>query len=97
MGHLIIYLLKLLVWVGDSFPDSARIGWWCLGSGTVLVSAMFVPDQVLGHNELLSDLRPIVSIAGVVCILLGLFVFFRRTVWRLQDRRAKRTISLFGK
>lgn len=97
MGHLVLYILKLLAWVGENFPDSPRIGWWCLGSGTVLVSAMFVPDRVLGYDELLSGLRYTVSIAGVVCILLGLFVFFRRAVWRLQDRRAKRTISLFGK
>ncbi len=97
MEHLILHVLKLLVWVGDSFPDSPRIGWWCLGSGTVLVSAVFVPDRVLEHNEVLSNLRYIVLIAGVVSTLLGLFVFFRRAVWRLQDRRAKRTISLFGK
>ena len=97
MGHLILYLLELLAWVGDSFPHSPRIGWWCLGSGTVLMSAVFVPDQALGHDELLGDLRYTVSIAGLVCILLGLFVFFRRAVWRMQDRRAKRTISLFGK
>jgi hypothetical protein len=33
-------------------------------------------------------------IAGIICIVLGVFVFFRRAVWRNQEKRGSGLLSL---
>jgi hypothetical protein len=33
-------------------------------------------------------------IAGIICIVLGAFVFFRRAVWRNQEKRGSGLLSL---
>jgi len=33
-------------------------------------------------------------IAGIICIVLGLFVFFRRAVWRNQEKRGSALLGL---
>ena len=38
---------------------------------------------------------PVLSlIAGMICIVLGVFVFFRRAVWRNQEKRGSGLLSL---
>jgi len=41
-----------------------------------------------------SILQVLSLIAGITCIVLGLFVFFRRAVWRNQEKRGSGLLSL---
>ncbi len=97
MPHLLIHLIKLLVWAGEHMPDDPRVGWKCIGSGSVLAAVVFLPQRFTEEQPGLFAMQVISVVAGTVLLLFGLFVFFRRAVWKLQDKRAKRTISLFGK
>ena len=97
MIHLLLHVIKFLGWVAEHFPDDPRLGWKCLLGGTLLAAAIFVPERFVGENLALYVIQILSLITGIVCFVLGLFVFFRRAVWRLQDRREKRTISLFNK
>jgi hypothetical protein len=58
---------------------------------------MLIPQRFIDQDTLYYTLQNLSLYLGIICLVLGLFVFFRRAVWKLQDRREKRTISLFGK
>ena|SRR5258708_30785937 len=97
MLHILLHGLKALAWIGENLPDSARVGWSYLLTGLVLICAFFVPARIIADNAAMYGLQWLVIVAGIVCAVLGAFVFFRKAVWKLQERRSKRSISLFDK
>lgn len=78
MLHLGADGLRALAWLGENFPDSARVGWSYLLAGIVLISATFLPRRSGGDDSLVYALQSLLIIAGIVCALLGAFVFFRK-------------------
>ena len=85
--HLIYDLLKHLGPLVDNFPDDPRLGRKLLLVGGVLVSTIFVPSTSPEWSVFVLILKSLCVIAGGVCSLFGAFVFFRRWVWRRQDKR----------
>jgi len=55
----------------------------------VLVSRSLAPVDGLDFHPSSAE-----SFAGIICIVLGLFVFFRRAVWRNQEKRGAGLLSL---
>ena len=98
MDHLFLELLKAilkgLAWLGENFPDNPRLGRKLLLVGGALVSTIFVPNTSPELGDLILLLQILCVIAGGPCLILGSFVFFRRWVWRRQDKRAPVIMSL---
>ena len=97
MPHAIIHLIRLLAWAAENIPDDPQLGWKFVAGGGLLAGLMFLPQRYTENQPTLYTIQIVSIVAGCVLCVFGLFVFFRRAVWRLQDRREKRTISLFGK
>ncbi|HYL83558.1 MAG TPA: hypothetical protein VE263_04935 [Candidatus Angelobacter sp.] len=87
-------LLKGLAYVAENFPDNPRLGRKLLFAGAVLVSTILAPTSSPEWGDLVLILQVLCVIAGGVCLLLGAFVFFRRWVWRRQDKRTPVVTSL---
>ena len=85
--QIFIELLKGLAWLGENFPDSPRLGGGLLLVGGLLLSALFVPVGTEESADLTLVLKDLSVIAGSVCVILGGFIFFRRWVWRRQEKR----------
>jgi hypothetical protein len=45
MPHLLIHLIKLLVWASEHMPDDPCVGWKCIGSGSVLAAVAILPQR----------------------------------------------------
>ena len=92
--HLLRALLKLLLWVEDKLPDDPGLGLKLLLAGAILFLPLPVPGHFakwgFGGDVLLLN----ATIAGGVCSTLGSYILFRHGIWKWQDRRASRTISL---
>lgn len=81
-------VLKGLAWLGENFPDNPRLGRKLLLAGVVLISLILVPNSSPELGDLILMLQLLCATAGGACLILGGFVFFRRWVWRRQDKRA---------
>ena len=92
--HLIYELLKHLGPLVDSIPDSPRVGRRLLMSGGVLLSALFVPTTSPQWGDLILICQVLCAITGGVCLMIGGFIFFRRWVWRRQEKRTPVVTSL---
>lgn len=92
MDHLFIELLKAilkgLAWLGENFPDDPRLGRKLLLVAGVLISTVLAPTTSPEWGDFVLVLQLLCVIAGGICLILGSFVFFRRWVWRRQDKRA---------
>jgi hypothetical protein len=86
--------LKGLAWLGENFPDNPRLGRRLLLGGTILVSSVFLPENPQDPDDPFLVVKVFCIIAGTVCLVLGTFVFFRRWVWRRQEKRAPVITSL---
>jgi hypothetical protein len=86
-AHVIIELLKGLAWIGENFPDNPRLGRNLLFVGGALVGIFFLPEGSSEWMDAIVIAKVLSVIAGGVCIILGIFIFFRRWVWRRQDNR----------
>jgi hypothetical protein len=93
-GQLIIEILRDLAELAENFPDNPRLGRRLLLGGGVLVCAIFVPDTSPNWGILILILKSLCVITGAVCMVLGSFVFFRRWVWRRQEKRPPIITSL---
>lgn len=87
-------LIKGLAWLGENFPDNPRLGRKLLLVGGVLVSMILVPNTSPDLGDFILMLQVLCVIAGGSCLILGSFVFFRRWVWRRQDKRTPVIMSL---
>lgn len=96
--HLFFELLKAIIkglaWLGENFPDDPRLGRKLLVIGGALVSLIFVPSTSPELGDLIVLLQVLCVIGGGSCLILGSFVFFRRWVWRRQDKRAPVIMSV---
>jgi hypothetical protein len=86
-AHIVIELLKGLAWLGENLPDNPRHGRKLLLGGGILLCAYFVPERPEEWADAILILKVLSEIAGSVCIILGAFIFFRRWVWRRQEKR----------
>jgi hypothetical protein len=87
-------ILKGLAYVAENFPDNPRLGRRLLIGGGLLLSTLFLPVNSPDWGDFLSVLVPLCTITGGVCVVLGTFVFFRRWVWRRQEKRTPVITSL---
>ena len=55
--------------------------------GSALVSIFFIPYQSVDGDDPILGLMTFSLIIGVVLLVLGAFIFFRRWVWRRQEKR----------
>jgi|SRR5579863_7054381 len=98
MGHLLPHLLqhifKIIAWADENLPDSKPLAWKLVFIGL----AALAPLLALRYFPNLDDLAilPIFGFAliGTACLLIGGYIFFRRGIWRWQDRRSARIISI---
>jgi hypothetical protein len=101
MDHLFLELLKAflrgLAWLGENFPDDPRLGRKMLLIGGLLVSSVLLPTTSSEWGDLILTLQLLCVLSGGVCFLLSAFVFFRRWVWRRQDKRAPVITTLLQK
>jgi hypothetical protein len=78
----------------ENFPDDPRLGRKLLLVGAGLLGVFWF----LAHSSQWMDstfpLQILALFAGIVCMVLGLFVFFRRAVWRNQERQGSGLLSL---
>lgn len=98
VDHLFLELLKtiikVLAWFGENLPDDPRLGRKLLLAGGVLVCVIFVPSTSPDWGNVIFGLQLLCVLGGGLCLILGSFVFFRRWVWRRQDKRAPVIMSL---
>ena len=101
MDHFFIEFLKAvlkgLAWLGENFPDNPRLGRKLLLIGVVLVATIFLPNSSPEVGDPILMLQLLCVTAGGPCLILGSFVFFRRWVWRRQDKRAPVVTTLLLK
>jgi hypothetical protein len=78
----------------ENFPDDPRLGRKLLLVGAGLLGVFWF----LAHSSQWMDstfpFQVLALFAGIVCIVLGLFVFFRRAVWRNQETQGSGLLSL---
>jgi pilus assembly protein TadC len=92
--HLLYELLKHLGPLVESIPDSLRFGRRMLIGGVALVCAIFVPTISREWGIAILILQVLCVVTGGICLLIGAFVFFRRWVWRRQEKRQPVVTSL---
>jgi hypothetical protein len=85
--HIVIELVKGLAWLGENLPDNPRLGRKLLLGGGMLLCAFFVPERPEEWADAILIVKVLSEIAGSVCLILGGFIFFRRWVWRRQEKR----------
>lgn len=99
MYHLPVFevlkgILKVLAWIGENLPDNPRLARWLILIGILSGGALFLPTDATDVGMFLSMIQVLCVTAGSICMVLGLFVFFRRTVWRRQEKLEPRVLSL---
>jgi len=85
-AEILIHLGRGIAWVAENFPEDPRLGNRLLLVGAALIGAFWF----LAHSPQWMDstfiLQVLSLIAGIICMVLGLFVFFRRAFWRNQEK-----------
>ena len=98
MDHLLVHLIqhffKLLLWFDDNLPDSKPLGWKLIFIGLTIASPYFWLRYIPNPNDLAIELAPSWAFLGCACSIVGVYILFRRGVWRWQDRRPERIISM---
>lgn len=98
IDHLIIKLLELALKglgpLAENFPDDPRLGRKLLLGGSLLVLTIAAPTTSPEWGDFILILKSLCIIAGGACWILGGFVFFRRWVWKREDRRVPVITSL---
>ena len=94
LEHVVFEILKLLAPVLEDFPDNPRLGRKLLLGGSILICTIVTPTKSPEWGETIFILKALCVITGVICVLLGAFVFLRRWVWGRQERRAPVITSL---
>jgi len=93
-AHLIIHALRGLAWVGEHFPDDPRLANKLLAGGSSLFLTLLIPTTSADWYLLVIVLQVLSAIAGSICLLLGVFVYFRRAVWAWQDKRGSGIVEM---
>lgn len=93
LDQLIIHSLKGAAWVAENFPDDPRLGRRLLAAGGALIGLhVYLSHPPWRDSTVL--LQNLCLVAGIICGILGLFVFFRRAVWRRQEKAGSGLTSL---
>ena len=88
LEHAIFQLIKGLAWLGENFPDNPRLGRRLLLFGSLLTAVFFLTYPSQDEDDPLLGLMILSLVIGIVLLVLGAFIFFRRWVWRRQDKRS---------
>jgi uncharacterized membrane protein YczE len=92
--HIIIEFVKHLEDIEQRVPDSLRLALILCAVGPMFVAAgSFIRIPAEFGTEPDAPLFLGLFIGGL-SIILGVFIFLRRAVWKLQDRRRPRIVSL---
>lgn len=95
--HLIFQSIKGLAWLGENFPDNPRLGRRLLFFGGLLALLFFLPYSSADSDDPIFGLMIISLAIGIILLVLGAFIFFRRWVWRRQDKRTPVVTTLLLK
>src|SRR5713226_9571717 len=87
-AHIAIEIVKGLAWLAENLPDDPRLGGRLLLGGGILLTASFAPADSAEWGDAILIAKVLCVIAGIACVILGAFVFFRRCVWKRQEIRA---------
>jgi|SRR5215467_5229223 len=97
LEHAIFQLIKGLAWLGENFPDNPRLGRRLLLFGVLFTSVFFLPYSSADSDDPVFGLMILSLVIGIVLLVLGAFIFFRRWVWKRQDKRAPVVTTLLPK
>lgn len=88
--HVIIEFVKHLEDIEQSIPDKLRVATILCVVGVVIISV-----GILAPISAESGVEPAVPFfLGGIVLFVGAFIFLRRAVWKLQDKRKPGIISL---
>jgi hypothetical protein len=88
----------------DDLPDEPRLGIYLMGIGAAIIGIRFAWARFSGFSLQKANaafagyvsqysLPDTLFYAGLICVVAGAFIFFRRGVWRLQERRDEKSIT----
>lgn len=92
--HLLRALIKLLSWIDGKLPDRPRLAVKLVVIGAVLLTPVAFPKLIIQLGTGGSVLALNLVIGGMVCLLMGSYILFRHGMWKWQEKRAKKFISL---
>lgn len=87
-------LLKLLSLIEGKLPDRPWLAAKLLFIGCVLLTPMAIPSLFDGSSFGGAVLALNLVIGAAACLLTGSYILFRHGMWKWQEKRAKKFISL---
>jgi hypothetical protein len=94
LSHLLQHIFKLLAWADENLPDSNPLGWKLMFIGLAVAPSYFALRYFPNPSDDAIVLVTLLAFSGCLCAVAGAYVLFRRLVYRWQDRRPERIISM---